>query len=202
MTASITTLPLETLLQITSYLPPEDCLALGWACRDLYHQLPPRTGPWDMHQLLKIERWPRYSPPSCLLNLPAMSLKNRFACHHCKKLRPAINFFNTMIRGNRGKHSKKVARWNRICLDCCAEAGWTRCGKLPRRVLFSYGGPAAGTAFICDKCQRLTRGFRLCNYDMDRVNWKCDRCFTSYQWDKKRIILPDNTEDLDIESFR
>ena len=120
MVASIKSLPNEVLENIIAHIAPVDNLALHFSCRDFHNCIPYPQRPFSTDDLLTMERWFWYSPAGDAA-LPPHADEDFFTCFHCRKLRLAKHFGNTMMRGPRGKRATvKAQAAARICVDCSA----------------------------------------------------------------------------------
>lgn len=179
-------LPTELLVQIPSYLRYPDHLALFVTCQTLYSILPrPKTRPsqpngaiyrpfdkthlqyspnilmydmYDMFDLLRIERWPCYTP-SRHNQLPGRG--DFFACSYCLKIRPALFFATDMMKWWRRKviHVSEFPPYQgstpmdialkagRFCIPCGIGGGKYRGGKQ-----INFGGREWGVGYVCTGC--------------------------------------------------
>lgn len=126
--ASLPSLPLEILYQITDKLSYGSHLALSLTCRELYHKvdaphqpytLPPlseaKVKLYNMADLLEIEKWPEHSTSQDnYLEIQNPNSTGLFACHNCLRLRPAINFFYP-----KKSHGVRVLQF--CCVSCSIE---------------------------------------------------------------------------------
>lgn len=136
--ASLLTVPLEIIYQITDKLSYASQFALSLTCRELYYKVdaprqpytPPGENkkPYIMDDLLEIENWPElYTSPT---NSPLWAMDDLFACHICLHFRSGDEF----IFPARDSHSwaddrgrlyvnDSKDRWGRQCLRCSFTPG-------------------------------------------------------------------------------
>ena len=160
---SLLDLPQELLYEVTSTLSYVDIVALRWTCHELHGRI--RRPRWPtkepssnlMSYLLEIEKWKKF----CSRFSQAITTLDFFACSECLKIRDAIHFSNTMMRGKRGKKCLDDAnseRHKRRCIECCIRDGSTK----PGVVLYFGGGyvwrnKGGGRGFVCRECGSFHR---------------------------------------------
>lgn len=95
--ATLFSLPVELLHQISNQLSYSSHIALSFTCRELYFKLDTRRLPasstqgkaYTMEDLLEMEEWPEQNPPRPTFNV---YLVNFMACRICLKLRSRTKF--------------------------------------------------------------------------------------------------------------
>lgn len=133
-TATLLTLPVELLHQISRQLSYGSHIALSFTCRELYTKLDTRRRlstssaqgeAYTMADLLEIEMWPEYSPAVPDQPLNELYPVDFLACCTCLRIRSAIKFCCPYrLNGTISKDSKDYdpyvtrSRLNQSCVPC------------------------------------------------------------------------------------
>jgi hypothetical protein len=100
-TATLPTLPVELLHQISHQLSYGSHIALSFTCRELYFKLDARrrlsasstkAKAYTMADLLEIEQWPEYSPWQHNVESQLSSLTQFLSCKLCLRIRRGVWF--------------------------------------------------------------------------------------------------------------
>ncbi|KFY35617.1 hypothetical protein V494_05766 [Pseudogymnoascus sp. VKM F-4513 (FW-928)] len=130
--ATLPSLPIELLYQISEQLSYTSHIALSFTCRKLYVKLdtprrlsalPGRDKAYTMEDLLEMEEWPEHSPRHPTLN--KLYVVKTVACRICLKLLGRDKFFNFWeyyyTRANIPESMKDIIilrKQGQLCLPC------------------------------------------------------------------------------------
>ena len=155
---SLTTLPLELLQAVDSFLDPYSKLSLRWTCGDLYHCLEVRSYPRVLAELYSgSHEVSRFKWLTDRERLGASSnLQPRLACARCFRRHPPSDFDPSMVR--------EECPWRRECTRSCGTLD-----NYSQRLALLYQAEAERLfdGLVCSRCGHVHR--REC---FERKQWE------------------------------